>query len=50
MDEVKNGSPHFNKLDAKADKYINFSVDGATRMQNLIDDLLAFLKSHYPSK
>jgi PAS domain S-box-containing protein len=30
------------KLDAKADKYINFSVDGATRMQNLIDDLLDF--------
>ena len=30
------------KLDAKADKYINFSVDGATRMQNLIDDLLSF--------
>ncbi len=30
------------KLDAKADKYINFSVDGATRMQNLIDDLLTF--------
>ena len=30
------------KLDAKADKYIKFSVDGATRMQNLIDDLLDF--------
>ena len=30
------------KLDFKADKYIKFSVDGATRMQNLIDDLLTF--------
>ena len=30
------------KLDVKADKYIHFSVDGATRMQNLIDDLLEF--------
>ncbi|MGB9202106.1 sensor histidine kinase, partial [Methanobacterium sp.] len=30
------------ELDAKADKYIKFSVDGATRMQNLIDDLLDF--------
>ena len=30
------------KLDAKADKYIHFSVDGATRMQNLIDDILDF--------
>ncbi len=30
------------KLDDKADKYINFSVDGATRMQNLIDDILDF--------
>ena len=30
------------KLDVKADKYIKFSVDGATRMQNLIDDLLDF--------
>ena len=30
------------KLDFKADKYIKFSVDGATRMQNLIDDILDF--------
>ncbi len=30
------------ELDDKADKYINFAVDGALRMQNLIDDLLAF--------
>ena len=30
------------KLDSKADKYIRFSVDGATRMQKLIDDLLEF--------
>jgi light-regulated signal transduction histidine kinase (bacteriophytochrome) len=29
-------------LDDKADKYIHFAVDGATRMQNLINDLLEF--------
>ena len=29
-------------LDDKADKYINFAVDGAFRMQNLINDLLEF--------
>ncbi len=29
-------------LDAKADKYINYIVDGATRMQQLIEDLLEF--------
>ena len=29
-------------LDDKADKYIHFAVDGAFRMQNLINDLLEF--------
>jgi PAS domain S-box-containing protein len=30
------------KIDDKADKYIHFAVDGAARMQNLINDLLEF--------
>jgi light-regulated signal transduction histidine kinase (bacteriophytochrome) len=29
-------------LDDKADKYLHFAVDGASRMQNLINDLLEF--------
>ena len=33
---------YIGQLDARADQYIDFAVDGARRMQALIDDLLAF--------
>ncbi len=32
------------QIDDKANKYIHYIVDGATRMQILITDLLAYLK------
>ena len=33
---------YIGQLDARADQYIDFAVDGAKRMQALIDDLLVF--------
>lgn len=36
------GERYRGKLDEQADKYIHYSIDGATRMQDLIHDLLRF--------
>jgi PAS domain S-box-containing protein len=38
------------QLDEKADKFIGYAVQGATRMQRLIDDLLAYSRLENPGR
>jgi PAS domain S-box-containing protein len=38
------------QLDEKADKFISYAVQGATRMQRLIDDLLAYSRLENPGR
>jgi chemotaxis family two-component system sensor kinase Cph1 len=42
------GERYKGRLDEKADKYINYAIDGATRMKFLINDLLGY--SHVTTK
>ena len=38
------------RLDEKADKYINYAVEGADRMKALIDDLRGFSRRDHPGE
>lgn len=44
------GERYRGKLDEKADKFISYAVQGATRMQRLIDDLLAYSRLENPGR
>ncbi len=44
------GQRYESQLDGKAQKFINYAVDGAMRMQRLIDDLLAYSRVNSQGK